>query len=85
LACLDLITDPLAFVEAFESGSIDVSVMDEKILTIILLNKAIALLIAEPLHGSFCHSAFLLSNNFLHSQDKRFGKAKRPLKLVLQL
>jgi hypothetical protein len=59
--------------------------MDENILTIILLNKTIALLVTEPLHGSFCHSAFLLSKYFLHSQDERFGKIKRPLKLVSQL
>jgi hypothetical protein len=78
LACLNLKSDSLAFIEAFESGSIDVSVMDEKILTIILLNKAIALLVVEPLHGSFCHSALLLSKNFLHSQDKRFGEKKDP-------
>jgi hypothetical protein len=59
--------------------------MDEKILTIFLLNKAVTLLVTEPLHGSFCHSDFLLSKDFLHSQDERFGKIKRPLKLVSQL
>jgi len=77
--------DSLAFIEAFESGSIDASVMDENILTIILLNKAVTLLVTEPLHGSFCHSAFLLSKKFLHSQDERFGKTEKLLKLQYQL
>ena len=49
---------------AFESRSIDVSVVDEKILIITLPNKILALFIIEPLHGSFCHSAPLLSKIF---------------------
>jgi hypothetical protein len=60
-AFFDLKPDSLAFIQAFEPGCIDAGVMDEKILAFILLNKAIALLIVEPLHGSFCHSLFLLS------------------------
>jgi len=76
LACLDIKPDSLAFIEAFESGAIDAGVVDEKILPVSLLDKPIALLIAEPLHGSFCHSAFLLSKDFLCSRDERFGKKK---------
>jgi hypothetical protein len=63
-ACLDLKSDSLAFLEPFESGSVDARVVNEKILTIILLNKTIALLVTEPLHSSFCHSAPLLSKIF---------------------
>ena len=36
-------------------------VVNKKVLAVILLNKSITLLVAEPLYGSFCHSAFLLS------------------------
>jgi hypothetical protein len=63
-AGLDLKSDSLAFEQGFEPGPIDAGVMDEKILTIILLDKAIPLLLAEPLYDSFCHRVFLLSYVF---------------------
>jgi hypothetical protein len=47
----------MAFIQAPESESFDASIVDEKILTIILLDKTIALFFAEPFYGSLCHSA----------------------------
>jgi len=54
--CLfDLKADSLAFSQGFEAFCLNGSVMDEKILPILLLDEAIALLLVEPLHRSFAH------------------------------
>ena len=60
----DIEFDSLTLVERAETLAYDASVVDEKILIITLPNKILALFIIEPLHGSFCHSAPLLSKIF---------------------
>jgi hypothetical protein len=53
----------------------------ENILTIILTNETIALLATEPLYGSFCHSAYLLSKDFYAVRINALAEKKRLLKL----
>jgi hypothetical protein len=71
--------------QAFESRSVNVSVVHENILTIILLNETIALLATEPFHGSFCHSAYLPSKIFFAARINALAEKKDYYSLVLQL
>src|SRR5215211_6042179 len=53
---LHLVLHLRAFSEALEALAADRAVVDEDILaTVILLDKAVTLVVVEPLHGSGCH------------------------------
>ena len=56
LGCLfDLEAHPLAFSQGLKTIALNGCVMDEKVLSVILLDKAIALLLVEPFHLTFSH------------------------------
>ena len=52
--------DPLAFLQGLKSISLNRWVMDKNVLSINLLDEAVAFLLIEPLYLSFWHSNALL-------------------------
>ena len=52
----DVKSNTVAFVKRPESACIDAGMVDEYILTIFLLDKAITFTIIKPLHNTICHS-----------------------------
>ena len=53
----DVELDPLAFVQGLVAVGLDLGEVDEHVFTAVLLDEAVALLVAEPLHSAFCQLA----------------------------
>ena len=61
LALLNVKSYPVALIEGLETGCIDAGMMNEYIVTIFLLDEAVAFSVVKPFYDSISHCDVLLS------------------------